>query len=34
LPGAHYFGSPMWYEVLFAAGYTAGDVMAIDGLRL
>jgi chlorobactene glucosyltransferase len=32
--GAHYFGIPLWYGLLFPAGYTAGAVMAIDSLRL
>jgi chlorobactene glucosyltransferase len=32
--GAHYFGIPLWYGLLFPLGYTAGAVMAIDSLRL
>jgi chlorobactene glucosyltransferase len=32
--GAHYFGIPLWYGLLFPAGYTVGAVMAIDSLRL
>jgi chlorobactene glucosyltransferase len=32
--GAQYFGIPLWYGLLFPAGYTAGAVMAIDSLRL
>lgn len=32
--GAHYFGIPLWYGLLFPIGYTAGAVMAIDSLRL
>ena len=32
--GAHYFGIPLWYGLLFPAGYTAGAVIAIDSLRL
>ena len=34
IAGAHYFGIPLWYGLLFPAGYTAGAVMAIDSLRL
>jgi hypothetical protein len=34
IAGAHYFGIPLWYGLLFPAGYTAGSVMAIDSLRL
>ncbi|MBV8753393.1 MAG: glycosyltransferase [Hyphomicrobiales bacterium] len=34
MAGAHYFGIPLWYGLLFPAGYTAGAVMAIDSLRL
>ena len=32
--GAHYFGIPLWYGLLFPVGYTAGAIMAIDSLRL
>ena len=34
MAGAHYFGIPFWYGLLFPAGYTAGAIMAIDSLRL
>jgi len=34
MAGAHYFGIPLWYGLLFPAGYTAGAVMAIDSLHL
>jgi chlorobactene glucosyltransferase len=34
MAGAHYFGIPLWYGLLFPAGYTAGAIMAIDSLRL
>ncbi len=34
MAGANYFGIPLWYGLLFPAGYTAGAVMAIDSLRL
>ena len=34
MAGAHYFGIPLWYGLLFPAGYTAGAAMAIDSLRL
>jgi chlorobactene glucosyltransferase len=34
LGGAYYFGIPLWYGLLFPAGYTVGAVMAIDSLRL
>jgi len=34
IAGAHYFGIPLWYGLLFPLGYTAGAVMAIDSLRL
>jgi len=34
MAGAYYFGIPLWYGLLFPAGYTAGAVMAIESLRL
>jgi chlorobactene glucosyltransferase len=34
IAGAYYFGIPLWYGLLFPAGYTAGAVMAIESLRL
>jgi chlorobactene glucosyltransferase len=34
IAGAHYFGIPLWYGLLFPAGYTAGAAMALDSLRL
>jgi chlorobactene glucosyltransferase len=34
MAGAHYFGIPLWYGLLFPVGYTAGAIMAIDSLRL
>ena len=34
MAGAHYFGIPLWYGLLFPAGYTAGAAMALDSLRL
>ena len=33
MAGAHYFGIPLWYGLLFPAGYTAGAAMALDSLR-
>jgi len=32
--GAAYLGVPLWYGLLFPAGYTLGGVIALDGLRL
>jgi chlorobactene glucosyltransferase len=34
MAGAGYFGIPLWYGLLFPAGYTVGAVMAIESLRL
>jgi len=34
MAGARYFSIPLWYGLLFPAGYTAGAVMALDSLRL
>lgn len=34
MAGAHYFGIPLWYGLLFPAGYTVGATMAIESLRL
>ena len=34
IASAYYFGIPLWYGLLFPAGYTAGAVMAIESLRL
>jgi chlorobactene glucosyltransferase len=32
--GAAYFDVPLWYGLLFPAGYTLGGIIALDGLRL
>jgi chlorobactene glucosyltransferase len=33
IAGARYFGAPAWYGLLFALGYSAGALIAIDGVR-